>query len=144
MKTSFLTTALQGALVTALPTTLLTIPTILEPIEIRAPALLEVRADGRAATIYKSANLSGESTFIPANNYCTNIDNIFGGFDGKIKSLGVEKGSKCDFYQESGCGLNDLNGGGVVLEVGFRNKKDERRQLGSWEGRIKSVYCQRL
>ena len=31
-----------------------------------------------------------------------------------------------------------------MLEVGFPNKKDERRQLGSWAGKVKSVYCQKL
>jgi hypothetical protein len=55
--------------------------------------------DARAATIYKSTNAVGESTFIPANNYCTNISVVPGGFDGRIKSLSVEKGRKCDFYK---------------------------------------------
>lgn len=104
-----------SALVTALPTA-----TTLEPIEDRAihphpptkslpvqgpkvveastPGALDTR-DGRAATIYKAAGAVGESTFIPANDYCTNISVVPGGFDGKIKSLSVEKGAKCDFYQ---------------------------------------------
>lgn len=47
-------------------------------------------------------------------------------------------------HREAGCGINDFTGGGKVLEVGFRNKKDDRRQLGSWEGKIASVFCQRL
>lgn len=61
-------------------------------------ASLEAR-DVRAAIIFKSANVSGESTFIPANNYCANISVVPGGLSGKIKSLSVEKGRKCDFYQ---------------------------------------------
>lgn len=59
-------------------------------------------SDGRAATIYKHANLVGlnnDSTFIPANGFCTDISNIFGGFDGRIESLSVEKGFRCAFYE---------------------------------------------
>lgn len=72
-------------------------------IEARAPDALDTR-DARAATIYKSSGAVNDgtfdqSTFLPANNYCTNISVIPGGFDGKIKSLSVEKGSKCSFYQ---------------------------------------------
>lgn len=46
--------------------------------------------------------------------------------------------------REEGCGVDDFMGGGVVLEVGSREYKDVRRQLGSWEGKIASVYCQQL
>lgn len=93
MKACTLILAIFGALATALPIT----PTFLEP----KLALVEVRSagDGRAATIFKGANLRSESTFIPANNYCTNIDVVPGGFDGNINSLSVEKGFKCDWYQ---------------------------------------------
>lgn len=89
MKLSTPLTAALSAAATALPTT--------------TPALsLELRADGRAATIFKHPNLAivnNDSTFIPANSYCTDISNIFGGFDGKIRSVSVEKGVKCNFYQ---------------------------------------------
>ncbi|KAF1926940.1 uncharacterized protein M421DRAFT_422176 [Didymella exigua CBS 183.55] len=108
------------------------------------PTAAVLASDARAATIFKSANTKGESTFIPANNYCTNISVVPGGFDGKIKSVSVEKDRKCDFYQEEGCGVNDFTGGGAVLEVGSRKYKDVRRRLGRWEGRIASVYCQKL
>lgn len=67
-------------------------------VDARSSVAIDAR-DGRAATIYKSAGAVGESTFIPANDYCTNISVVPGGFDGKIKSLSVEKGAKCDFYQ---------------------------------------------
>lgn len=46
--------------------------------------------------------------------------------------------------REEGCGVNGFTGGGAVLEVGSREYKDVRRQLGSWEGKIASVYCQKL
>lgn len=46
--------------------------------------------------------------------------------------------------REEGCGVNDFTGGGAVLEVGSRKYKDVRRQLGSWRGKIASVYCQKL
>ncbi|KAF2996801.1 hypothetical protein E8E13_001215 [Curvularia kusanoi] len=52
-----------------------------------------------AAMIFKFENLRGPSTFIPANDYCTDMTNIFGGFDGEVRSLSTEKGVKCDFYQ---------------------------------------------
>lgn len=43
--------------------------------------------------------------------------------------------------REPGCGVSDFVGGGEVLEVGFRGKRDDRRWLGEWEGRIRSVVC---
>ena len=107
MKACTLILAIFGALATALPI----MPTFLEPVEVLSLpknlpvepklALVEVRSagDGRAATIFKGVNLRSESTFIPANNYCTNIDVVPGGFDGNINSLSVEKGFKCDWYQ---------------------------------------------
>ena len=94
-----LTTLSLSALTTALPA----VPALPAPTSIRAAtfpaAPLAIRTDGRAATIYKTANLAGDSTFLPADNYCVDVSNIYGGFDGEIKSLSVEKGFKCDFYQ---------------------------------------------
>ena len=110
MKLATLTLAMLGVLTNALPTT----PNILEPVEIRSPPKtlpvqpkpapieirdIKIRGDGRAATIFKSSNLHGESTFVPANNYCTNINVVPGGFDGEIRSLSVERGFKCSWYQ---------------------------------------------
>ncbi|UPX10019.1 uncharacterized protein EKO05_0000695 [Ascochyta rabiei] len=132
MQLSILVLSAVGGIVNALPTTL---------------SPIELRSDGRAATLFKHpdlATINADSTFVPANAYCTDISNIFGGFDGNIRSLSVEEGFKCDFYKEAGCGVNDFTSGGAVLEVGFKNKKDERKQLGSWETKIASVICQRL
>ncbi|KAJ4355268.1 hypothetical protein N0V95_003098 [Ascochyta clinopodiicola] len=117
-----------GGLATALPTT--------------TTSPIELRSDARAATLFKHPNLetvNADSTFIPSIAYCTDISNIFGGFDGKIRSLSVEKGFKCNFYKEAGCGVNDFTGGGAVLEVGFRDRKDERRRLGGWDRKIQTM-----
>lgn len=46
--------------------------------------------------------------------------------------------------REEGCNLNDFTGGGKVLEVGFRDRADARRELGTWTGRVASAYCQRI
>lgn len=54
------------------------------------------------------------------------------------------EGSALTSCREEGCGVNDFTGGGAVLEVGSRKYKDVRRQLGSWEGKVASVYCQKL
>ena len=43
--------------------------------------------------------MKGENTFIPANDFCTDMTSIFGGFDGNVRSLSVEKGVKCTFYK---------------------------------------------
>jgi len=58
----------------------------------------QAAADGRGATIFTNKNFNGRSTAIPANDFCTDIDNIFGNFDGKIRSVTVEKGYHCKFY----------------------------------------------
>lgn len=89
-----------------LPTLVLTtLVTLTSAIPIAPPTTNDAKElkarnhDARGATIFKRANLAGESTFIPANNYCTDMSNIFGSFDGEVRSLSVEKGVKCDFYQ---------------------------------------------
>lgn len=46
--------------------------------------------------------------------------------------------------REPGCNINDFTGGGAVLEVGSRKKKDVRRKLGRWTGKIASARCQHL
>ena len=54
--------------------------------------------DGRGATIYTSPNLTGFSTAIPGNAYCTDLNNIFGDFDGATRSITTEKGYQCSFF----------------------------------------------
>ena len=82
--------ALVAGLATGLPT-----PLTLES----TGTSLAPRADASVATLFKLANLSGASTFVPANSYCTDMRNIFGGFDGQVRSLSVETGVVCSFYQ---------------------------------------------
>lgn len=55
--------------------------------------------DARGATIYKIPNLQGENTSLPANNYCTDMTNIFGDFNNNVRGLIMEKGVKCIFYK---------------------------------------------
>ena len=75
------------------------LPTHMSPLADDSSHLRPRVADTRGATIFKRENLAGQSTFLPAINYCTDMSNIFGGFDGEVRSLTVEMGVKCDFYQ---------------------------------------------
>jgi hypothetical protein len=57
-----------------------------------------------AATIYKQRDLvtsplGNDSTFIPGVPSCTDLSNLFGGFDGQVRSLSVERGWACRFYK---------------------------------------------
>ncbi|KAF1942260.1 hypothetical protein EJ02DRAFT_454459 [Clathrospora elynae] len=74
-------------------------------------ALPKASGDGRGATIWSEKNIQGRSTAIPANNYCTDMNNIFGDWDGKIRSIRVEAGYSCQFNRGYECG-------GGVLEFG--------------------------
>ncbi|KAF2127631.1 hypothetical protein P153DRAFT_387370 [Dothidotthia symphoricarpi CBS 119687] len=102
-------------------------------------------ATGGGATIYKQQNLAvsplgTDSTSIPANAYCTDLNNIFGDFDGKVRSLSVEKGVKCQFYLNTGCPTD-----GTKKEVGSKDKKVEEKTLAKeWDGKIRSVFCQKI
>jgi hypothetical protein len=89
--------ALLSTLVAAVPTVSPT-PRPQRPISLHNTNIPQASSDGRGATIFKDKNFKGQSTAIPANNFCTNINNIFGEFDGKIRSLTVEKGYQCKFY----------------------------------------------
>ena len=55
-------------------------------------------AAAAGATIYKSKHFAGDSTAIPANTWCTDLSDIFGDFDGQVRSLAVEKGYRCQFF----------------------------------------------
>jgi hypothetical protein len=56
------------------------------------------RGDGRGATIFTALQLTGDSTAIPANEFCNDLNNIFGNFDGRVRSLAVENGYRCRVY----------------------------------------------
>jgi hypothetical protein len=59
---------------------------------------MQVSGDGRGATIYKGKNFTDSSTAIPANYYCTDLYNIVGQFDGKVRSIKVDAGYFCKFF----------------------------------------------
>jgi len=55
--------------------------------------------DGRGATLYKKQNAGGDGFAIPGNSgYCTDLDNVFGDYDGKVRSFSVEQGYQCEFF----------------------------------------------
>ncbi|KAF2193264.1 hypothetical protein K469DRAFT_715330 [Zopfia rhizophila CBS 207.26] len=97
--------------------------------------------DGRGATIYKQLNLQGEDvpakqTAIPGNSYCTDMNNIFGGWDGQVRSLVVEPNYKCQFYTDYGCPKN-----GLRLDLGSRNEPMTMSYLGTFDRNIHSAFC---
>lgn len=92
MRLSITTLACMSSLVAALP---------------RVP-----RDDGRGATVYDAPNYQGDNTAIPGNNYCTDLFNLFGMWDGRIESLGVAAGYQCSFFINHACVNN-----GPILQV---------------------------
>ena len=55
--------------------------------------------DGRGATLYKEQNAGGDGYAVPGGNgYCTDLDNIYADYDGKVRSFSVEQGYHCDFF----------------------------------------------
>ncbi|KAH8631446.1 hypothetical protein IG631_13129 [Alternaria alternata] len=59
---------------------------------------LQTRQSGAGGIIFKDQNFKGESTFIPGNLYCTDVNNIFGNFDGKVRSIKSLPGYQCQWY----------------------------------------------
>ncbi|KAH8723620.1 hypothetical protein GQ44DRAFT_828020 [Phaeosphaeriaceae sp. PMI808] len=94
--------------------------------------------DGRGATICTLTDLRGASTAIPANAYCTDLDNIFGNFDGHVRSVQVEAGHQCRFHLDHGCLM--IKDRYIVL-----GSANSPYSLGSlpqgWDSAIHSVYC---
>ncbi|KAG9195662.1 hypothetical protein G6011_00783 [Alternaria panax] len=116
--TTFL--AFLGTLVAAVPT-----------------AELQTRQSGAGGIIFKDQNLKGESTSIPGNSYCTDLDNIFGNFDGKVRSIQSAPGFQCQWYIDYGCPAN-----GVKLDFG---SKDAYIIVGdldlTFDKKIHSIFC---
>ncbi|KAI4927231.1 uncharacterized protein J4E92_006398 [Alternaria infectoria] len=104
------------------------------PVTVKAAA-----ADGRGATIFTDKNFNGRSTAIPANDFCTDIDNIFGNFDGKIRSVTVEKGYHCKFYTGHDCPAN-----GQKMECGSKDQASVFGDLGTFDYKIHSAYCTKI
>jgi hypothetical protein len=60
------------------------------------------RNDG-ACTLYKAKNLAGKTSPtdyvpVPADSGCLDLSSLYGAWEGKTRSLVVQKGYKCDFY----------------------------------------------
>ncbi|KAJ4364647.1 hypothetical protein N0V83_009244 [Neocucurbitaria cava] len=98
-------------------------------------------ADGRGATLWTLRAFQGSSVAIPASAWCTDMNNVFGNFDGKARSLSVEGGYKCQFYTEYGCSAAK----GKKLEYGNAKKGVKVAALtGDFEGKIHSAYCAKI
>jgi hypothetical protein len=59
---------------------------------------LQTRQSGAGGIVFKDKNFKGESTSIPGNSYCTDLYNIFGNFDGKVRSIQSTPGYQCQWY----------------------------------------------
>ncbi|KAF1836428.1 hypothetical protein BDW02DRAFT_567010 [Decorospora gaudefroyi] len=91
--------------------------------------------NGRGATVWKNKKFQGPSTAIPANNWCTDMNNIFGNWDAKTRSIKVEAGYKCRFYLDYGCT-------GPKIEFGSPDGRMMLDDLGpSFDLSIHSAYC---
>ncbi|KAF1850732.1 uncharacterized protein K460DRAFT_271364, partial [Cucurbitaria berberidis CBS 394.84] len=96
--------------------------------------------DGRGATIWTSHGFQGASVAIPANNWCTDMNNLFGDFDGKARSIVVASGYKCQFYTEYRCPSN-----GRKLDEGMVNREVAMAELpGDFDLKIHSAYCAKI
>jgi hypothetical protein len=105
-----------------------------------AQALSAPPNDGHGATILTSPNLQGERTGIPGNAWCTDLNNIFGNFDGKVRSMVVEKGYTCQFHVNHGCPAN-----GWKYEFGSKDTALGVGELPEWlDQKIHSVYCAQI
>ncbi|KAL1795930.1 hypothetical protein ACET3X_006154 [Alternaria dauci] len=106
---------------------------------VSAVPLLEVsaRQAGAGGIIYKEPNFQGESTYIPSNLYCTDVNNIFGNFDGKVRSIKSMPGYQCQWYIDYRCPAN-----GAKLDMGSRTAYVSNGYLRpTFDRNIHSVYC---
>ncbi|KAF2786226.1 hypothetical protein K505DRAFT_202262, partial [Melanomma pulvis-pyrius CBS 109.77] len=98
--------------------------------------------DGRGATIWKQQNMIGDivpadQTAVPGNAWCTNLNNIFGGWDKKVRSLVVQDGYKCQFYTEYDCPT-----AGLYLDLGSKDDLVLQPTLtADFDLKIHSVFC---
>ncbi|CAN9430556.1 unnamed protein product [Alternaria alternata] len=98
---------------------------------------LQTRQSGAGGIIFKDQNFKGESTFIPSNLYCTDVNNIFGNFDGKVRSIKSLPGYQCQWYIGYGCPAN-----GVKLDFGSKDAYVSKGDLGpTFDRKIHSVFC---
>ncbi|KAF2849471.1 hypothetical protein T440DRAFT_469237 [Plenodomus tracheiphilus IPT5] len=64
---------------------------------------ITARNDGRGATIYTSTKFGGRLFAIPGSNYCTSLNEIYGDFDAKTRSIIIDQGYRCEFYTSYDC-----------------------------------------
>ncbi|KAH3911704.1 hypothetical protein HBI56_140330 [Parastagonospora nodorum] len=97
--------------------------------------------DGRGATIYTSPNFQGDSTFVPGtSSYCGDLNNIFGNFDGRVRSIVVEKGYRCQFYIGHDCPAN-----GSEYDCGSKDASDAISTLPDWvDSKVHSIFCAKI
>ncbi|OAL03057.1 hypothetical protein IQ06DRAFT_346023 [Phaeosphaeriaceae sp. SRC1lsM3a] len=117
MKTSVTVVALLSA-VTALPT-----------------AVVGAAAEGQGAIIFTEPERKGDSAMIPGNAWCTDLSNIFGNFNGRVRSMVVEKGFPN--FINKGCPAD-----GDKYEFGSKDLTLAVGKLPEWlDQKIHSVYC---
>ena len=98
-------------------------------------ALPAVRSTpGRGATIFTGQNSSGSSTAIPGISFCADLTNLYGNFDGKVRSLTVEAGYRCQFYTTYGCPAN-----GQKLDI--TGAQQDGQLSNVFDYNIHSVIC---
>ncbi|CAO2653723.1 Nn.00g031340.m01.CDS01 [Neocucurbitaria sp. VM-36] len=96
--------------------------------------------DGRGATIWTLRGFQGSSVAIPANNWCTDMNNVFGNFDGNARSLTVASSYKCQFYTEYGCPSK-----GKKLDYGRSDRDVALAYLpADFDRKIHSAYCSKI
>jgi hypothetical protein len=128
-----------STVVIALPTVSIRGLTYPSPL-ITSQALSAPPNDGRGATIFTSLGLQGESTGIPGNAWCTDLNNIFGNFDCKVRSIVVEKGYTCQFHVNHGCPAN-----GWKYEFGSKDTALGVGELPEWlNQKIHSIFCAQI
>merc|ERR1712137_102159 len=103
----------------------------------KAPA---TPAAAAGATIYKSKHFAGDSTAIPANAWCTDLSDIFGDFDGQVRSLAVEKGYRCQFFLDRGC--SDYAPSSRKLDLSCIDSDVKKADLEpAFDLKLHSAYC---
>ncbi|KAH7385429.1 hypothetical protein DE146DRAFT_759667 [Phaeosphaeria sp. MPI-PUGE-AT-0046c] len=96
--------------------------------------------EGQGAIIFTEPKRQGDSAMIPGNAWCTDLSNIFGNFDGKVRSMVVEKGFRCRFHVNKGCPAT-----GDKYEFGSKDLTLAVGKLPEWlDRKIHSVYCAQL
>ncbi|KAF2109917.1 hypothetical protein BDV96DRAFT_691556 [Lophiotrema nucula] len=116
---------------------------LLPALSIAHPSI-QVRDDTTPATLYKSQNLLGGT--IPAAelpvpaSYCVDLSNVYGSWEGEVRSLIVYKGWQCCFHAVPGCPTT-----GPKFTLGSKTADVSKKTLGvTWDRKIMSVYCEPL